>query len=82
MSLILGQLNSTTTITPCILKIHFNTILHIYIVLPTRFFSSRFSTKVLYAFLITTTRATYLTHLILNEQAMPENLDYFILPRA
>jgi hypothetical protein len=46
-------------------KIYFNIILHLQLGLPSDLLRSDFHVKILYAFLISATRATYPTHLIL-----------------
>jgi len=60
---ILSQTNPVHTLTPYSLSTILLLPLHLRLVLPNGLFFSHFPTKILYVFLISTTRATCLAHL-------------------
>jgi hypothetical protein len=63
---LLRQMNSVHLITPYFLNIHFNNILHLCLGFSSDV-SYRFQTKIIYAFLISPTRATRPANLILRD---------------
>jgi hypothetical protein len=64
---ILSQMNPIHILKPCFFKVHRNIILPSVLPSPSSLFFSRLPTKILHAFLISTTRATFPAHFILLE---------------